>query len=205
MSSPVIKYSIHESELPILESEVLRYLGYSRPSITEEDKMLVRGSIKNARQYIAGKGCFARYPVKVYGDGRIDLPYATIISHDLSKNLEGCDEIFIMAATIGSAFDRAIKTVKVKSIAEAAIYQAIGATAVEDVVDGMNAILEGIAEEEGKRLKPRYSPGFGDYQLDNQKGIFKVLNPEKYAGITLMDTLIMAPEKSVTAIVGLYN
>ena len=32
---------------------------------------------------------------------------------------------------------------------------------------------------------------------------FAVLNPAKYIGLTLMDTLIMSPEKSVTALIGI--
>ena len=49
----------------------------------------------------------------------------------------------------------------------------------------------------------RFSPGYGDLELkENQKGVFAVLNPGKYIALSLMDTFIMSPEKSVTAIIG---
>ena len=56
---------------------------------------------------------------------------------------------------------------------------------------------------EGKELCPRYSPGYGDFALENQKGIFNLLSPSKYTGLTLKDNMIMVPEKSVTAVIGI--
>ena len=57
------------------------------------------------------------------------------------------------------------------------------------------------AEKEGAKVQPRFSPGYGDVSLEVQKQIFTTLRPEKI-GLTLMNSLIMAPEKSVTAFVG---
>ena len=41
--------------------------------------------------------------------------------------------------------------------------------------------------------------------LECQKDIFAVLSPEKQIGLTLTDSLLMSPSKSVTAFVGLGN
>ena len=74
---------------------------------------------------------------------------------------------------------------------------------MEAVCDEVNALLEKEAAEEGRSLRRRFSPGYGDLGLENQKGVFELLNPAKLIGLTLMDTLIMSPEKSVTAIIGI--
>ena len=68
----------------------------------------------------------------------------------------------------------------------------------------LNEELCRIAAEEGKSLRPRYSAGYGDFSLENQRGIFDLLSPAKHIGLTLKDNLIMVPEKSVTAVIGLY-
>ena len=39
--------------------------------------------------------------------------------------------------------------------------------------------------------------------LECQKDVFAILSPEKQIGLTLTDSLLMSPSKSVTAIVGL--
>ena len=89
-------------------------------------------------------------------------------------------------------------------MAKASFLNAIGAAAVENVCDQLNEELCRIAAEEGKSLRPRYSAGYGDFSLENQRGIFDLLSPAKQIGLTLKDNLIMVPEKSVTAVIGLY-
>ena len=84
----------------------------------------------------------------------------------------------------------------------ASILQATGAMFIEEVVDVTNSEIKKIAAEQGLKTKPRYSPGYGDVPLQVQKDFFRLL-PCTRIGLTLMDTLIMAPEKSVTAFVGI--
>ena len=133
------------------------------------------------------------------------MPYGRVESRHLSRNLAGCKEIFIFAATIGAGFDRMLTRTRITSMAEAAVLQACGAAAVEAVCNALNDKLEREILAEGKSLCSRYSPGYGDYALENQKGVFEVLNPPKYIGLSLMDTLIMSPEKSVTAVIGIHD
>lgn len=204
-SSPVMTFTATAEQLGIAEGEVLRYLGYGREQIAPHDVMQVQAVAKEARKVIAPRACYKRFSIDCSGDGCISFPYGDIFSRDLTKNLTGCKEVFIFAATIGIGFDRMIQRAKLQSMAKAAILQAVGATAVEDVCDLLQAQLYQEVAKENKKLRPRYSPGYGDYSLENQRGIFSVISPDRYAGITLMDTLIMAPEKSVTAIIGITS
>lgn len=199
----MVCYTVAGQELNIDEYEVLRYLGYKRELIRDEDISLASKYIENARKYFFPKACYERFRVKVYDDNKIDMPYGTIISESLYRNLNGCGEIYIFAATIGIQFDRLMYRARATSMSDAAIYQAVGAAAAEAFCDMLNAKLEKLAQEEDKKLRPRFSPGYGDLNLDNQKGVFSVLEPHRYAGITLNDSLLMSPEKSVTAIIGI--
>ena len=52
-------------------------------------------------------------------------------------------------------------------------------------------------------LPPRFSPGYGDLPLSLQRDIFRVLDCPRKIGLTLNESLLMSPSKSVTAIVGL--
>lgn len=196
-------FTVKTEDLPLKSEEILRYLGYKRASISDQDLALAAEAAEELRPVLSGRGCCCRFPVSIADQGRITMPYGEIVSRDLSRNLQGCREIFLIAVTIGSEFDRALRRAEKISMAKAALYQAVGATAVEDVIDRMNAILAEEVSLESCRLRPRYSPGFGDFRLEQQRGIFAVLHPEKHAGITLRDTLVMAPEKSVTAIIGI--
>ena len=203
MEYPVIVYSLSESEIEIDEYEVLRYLGYRKSAITDNDIRLVQKIIPTVKKVISGRACYCKFPLSCLEENKIKLPYGTVVSKDLTRNLNGCSQVYFFAATIGLGFDRLLQTTRLKSMADAAIMQAIGAAAVEFVCDTLNDKLKCEAESQGFKARPRYSPGFGDFTLENQRGIFDVLNPAKHCGITLKDNLIMAPEKSVTALIGL--
>ena len=80
------------------------------------------------------------------------------------------------------------------------MFQSIGAERIETLCD---AFCKDISSELGVTLKPRFSAGYGDLPLEAQKDIFRVLDCSKKIGLTLNDSLLMSPTKSVTAIVGI--
>ncbi|MBR1472558.1 MAG: Vitamin B12 dependent methionine synthase activation subunit [Lachnospiraceae bacterium] len=205
MAYPVMTYIPAQETLEISEKEAVRYLGYGRSVLSETDKALIGKGMETIKKTMAGKACYSRFPVCFRDTSRIVMPYGEISSSHLYRQLAGCSEIYIFAATIGAETDRIIRRLRHTSMAEAAVLQACGAAAIEAVCDALNTKLETEAAAEGKKLRRRFSPGYGDLSLENQKGIFEVLNPPKYIGLTLMDTLIMSPEKSVTAVIGVED
>ena len=96
-----------------------------------------------------------------------------------------------------------VRRASIRSAAEASIYQAAGAAAIEAFLDDANAKLETEYKARGLFLRPRFSPGYGDLKLDHQKDWFRLLDITKQIGIELTDSLLMVPTKSVTAIIGI--
>ena len=75
--------------------------------------------------------------------------------------------------------------------------------ALQAQIDQLNAQLEREAVEQGFKLHSRFSPGYGDVQLEVQRHFFSLLPCTQRIGLTLTDSLVMAPEKSVTAFIGM--
>lgn len=50
--------------------------------------------------------------------------------------------------------------------------------------------------------RPRFSPGYGDLPINMQKDIFAALDCPRKIGLSLNESLLMSPSKSVTAIIG---
>lgn len=126
-----------------------------------------------------------------------------INSVDLGRNLDGCKKVAVLAGTIGPLVDNLIRKMQKTDPVKASILQATGAMYIEKVIDEINLQIKKDASESGMNCKPRYSPGYGDVPLTMQKDFFRLL-PCTKIGLTLMDTLIMSPEKSVTAFIGIY-
>ena len=58
-------------------------------------------------------------------------------------------------------------------------------------------------EKENLYLRPRFSPGYGDFHLKHQKDMILLLDCPRKIGLTLTDSLLLAPSKSVTAVMGI--
>ncbi len=128
--------------------------------------------------------------------GKIDLEHLKIDSKSLAGNLAGCREAVVFAASIGPGIDRLIKKYSKLDPVRALFFQAIGAERVESVCDlFMNTFPQ--------KLRPRFSPGFGDLALSIQPEVIAVTNARKNLSITLDDGYLMSPSKSVTAFAGI--
>jgi 5-methyltetrahydrofolate--homocysteine methyltransferase len=180
--------------------EILRYAGAKETS--DEVNALLEHRLTEAEEALSYHVCYAIFPV-VAADGALDLGFARTDSTHLCKNLQGCDRIAVFGATVGLGIDRLIARYSRTSPARALMFQAIGAERIESLCDAFCRELNGDVEGEGKKLRPRFSPGYGDLPLKLQLDIFRVLDCPRKIGLTLNDSLLMSPSKSVTAVVGI--
>ena len=126
-------------------------------------------------------------------------------SEKLKKNLEGCDRAVLFAATIGSGIDRLIRRYEKADPKMGLLLQGLGAERVESLCDAFNDDVKEICKEVGQKTRMRYSPGYGDLPIEVQKVFLPLLDAERRLGITLSESCLMAPSKSVTAIIGISN
>ncbi len=162
--------------------EILRYAGYPAGDLSGE------GLLDECLAEIAGK---LRYAV-VWREA--DVGELDVVSADLSKNLRGCGRAVIFAATVGLEIDRKIARYGRLSPVKALMMQAVGAERIEALCD---VFCRGLGE-----TKPRFSPGYGDLDIAYQRRMFALLDCPRTIGLTLTESLLMSPTKSVTAIVG---
>ena len=126
------------------------------------------------------------------------------ISGSLAKHLHGCQEACLMCGTIGTEFDTFIRKAAAISGADALIAQAIGTAAIENLMDCAECEIRKELKS-GEHLTARYSPGYGDFPLTAQRTILRLLDASRRTGISLTDTLLMVPSKSVSAVAGIVN
>ena len=193
------------TEPPICKKEILRYAGCKNSNqeslqFSAESRQLeelLDDCLEEVLPKLSYKVCFMELPLAINGTS-CDFDCMKLESKDLVKNLQGCEKVILFAATIGVEIDRFIMKYGAISPAKAMMFQAIGAERIESLCDAFCAELE----NEGVSLRPRFSPGYGDLSIEMQKDIFQVLNCNKNIGISLNDSLLMSPSKSVTAFVG---
>lgn len=178
---------------------ILHYAGTKYDDLLYDQISLL---LKESLPFFSYKVAYCRLPIRIENT-TIDLSFAKTDSSDLAKNLSGCSEIILFAATIGLQADRLISKYSRLSPAKALLIQAIGTERVEGLCDFFCAELKNELRSEGLAPRPRFSPGYGDLPLSLQKEIIARLDCTKNIGISLSQQLLMTPSKSVTAIIGL--
>ena len=188
--------------LPVNRREVLRYAGLPAgvAASTEVEALLER-----ALELAAGVPvCRVGYVdvALTWEDGFPVLPFRQR-SVNLARALAGCERAIIFAATIGVGFDRLIRRGERTDAALGTMLHALGAERVEAVCDAFCAEVAREAAEADEEARPRFSPGYGDLPLEVQPALLGLLDAPRRLGITLNESLLMSPTKSVTAIIGL--
>ena len=183
--------------------EIARYM--KSTANTDEIKDLITKGISECEGKIIGKVIYREFPLAI-ASNELDLGFGKCYSKDLKKMLQNdCASIIVFAATIGIGIDRLLLKYSRTSPSLALCIQAIGAERVEALCDAFSFELKEKYDSLGLTLTPRFSPGYGDLPLSFQKNIFAALECEKHLGLTLNDSLLMSPTKSVTAIIGIKN
>jgi len=139
------------------------------------------------------------------GKGCVVLDNGTVFhSNALARYIGNAEELFLFGATLGSRIDVALRRMAVTSVAEAGAGQAVAAALIETYCDDCCNLLQAQLPE-GKKLKWRFSPGYGDWPLEEQKILFTVLDCAHTIGLTLTESCMMAPVKSVTAVMAIED
>ena len=143
------------------------------------------------------KVCYGEFDISV-DQPNIDFGFMNVTSKDLSKNLKDCKKTVVFGATVGIELDRLILRYGRISPVKALIFQAIGAERIEALADAFNNEIK-----EKYITVPRFSAGYGDFSVYKQTDIFNILDCGRKIGLTLNDSMMMSPTKSVTAIIGI--
>ena len=115
----------------------------------------------------------------------------------MRTRLDGRD-VVLLCGTIGAEFDAWQRRLSVLSAADALLSQQIGLAAVERVMDELESKAK--SEVEGRKLMPRKSPGYGDLPLALSRKIINCLDATRKIGVSVTDSDLLVPSKSVTAI-----
>ena len=110
----------------------------------------------------------------------------------------GDRDVVFLCGTIGAEFDAWQRRLSVLSAADALLSQQIGLDAVEAVMDGLENEVK--VEGEGLKLRPRRSPGYGNLPLALSRTIISELDATRKIGVSITDSDLLVPSKSVTAI-----
>ena len=191
MSLPVILEISKEKIIPS-EYELCARLGATPESFGEKFTICEKEIISA----ITPRAVYTE--VEIVRDGQcLSLDRLVTDSTGLSKCLNGYDRAVLMAVTLGAKTDRLISLAAKTSLERAFLLDGIASAYAEALIN--------LAESEickQKRHGKRYSIGYGDLPLRHQKALLSILDAERKIGIYTLESMLMKPNKSITAIIG---
>ncbi len=198
----IYKETAQKTEIALNLKEVLRYLGYKEKMADTETEDLILKIYNETGSEINLSACFTMCDISLEGE-TINFEGFSVCSKSLSKNLMNCEKCVIFCATAGSGVDRIISKYSRISPARAVIAQAVGTSIIEEWCNLLCKRIESKLKSDKLYLRPRFSAGYGDFSLEHQRDIFNLLTPSKHIGVSLTESLMMTPSKSVSGIIGI--
>lgn len=195
-------YHLSNNLITIDKSEALRYLAYKNKIIDEETNILLDESIAEMKEISELKYVYEIFDIDKQNDTVSFENWINIKSNDLIKLLKDCKKSAVMAATLGFEVEKRIRYYSMSNLSKAVIFDACAASCIEHLCDLAEAEIKELAAAEGCGITFRYSPGYGDVPISHQGEILNVLNAQKLIGLSVTDSFILVPRKSVTAFIG---
>ncbi len=182
--------------------DTLRFLGFRGEPGPEERARLAEAEA--AVRAVAEPRHVARLVDIHAANGEFDFGGAFHLrSESLATNLRRCQRAFLFVATLGPGPDRLVRRLEATGhIADAAWAQAAAGELEDAWCDDVVALLARDPAVAGCALRPRFSPGYGDVSLAVQRPFLAAVDASRRIGVSLTESLLMVPTKTVSAFVG---
>ena len=183
-------------------AEALRYLAIARPDAGSLEAIEPVAAALEAA--LTPRFTFAAFPVRHTPEGVSLEGSGLVLPGEMARTmLRECSDAVLLLCTLGAGFEARLRAASARDMAQAAMLDACGSAYVEaGCFDAEKAIA---ARFPGKYLTDRFSPGYGDLPLDLQPALCAALDSQRRLGVTVTESLLMVPMKTVSAVIGLAD
>ena len=194
-----------ERRFDIDKQRIFRDIGYSadcEPSARMVS--LVNEYIENAHYLIDPSYSYIISDIESVRGSRVVIEgLFTFESEVIARLLEQCQKVAVFALTIGKYLEEISCRLAEKGlILQAAVLDAIGSDSAEKVAALVQERIGEKACYEGLTISRRFSPGYCDWDVSQQRTVFEALRGNS-AGVHLTDGCLMLPRKSISGIIGI--
>lgn len=194
-------------DVPIPVEQVLKRLGYPADvrKIDHQVQSILDGEVKRASTLLKPKGVYRLLRPISNDNGLMRFRDSEFIirSKQVTRMLRASDPVILFMVTIGPALEEYVKELFADDeMAGAVILDAIGSETADAAADEMHrVVLKRLAEEENLSVTPRFSPGYGDWPVTVQGDFLDTCGGD-LIGISVNESSLMIPRKSVSAVLG---
>lgn len=191
------------------QNEMLRYVGYGQQEISAELQGRIDAMAQLCQEVAQPRATFSIFDVdwpSYRGSVILEGTTLTLPGRAISEHLSGARAVACMAVTLGVAAERKLRQLEATSPTDALLFGAACSVLVERAADRAQEEIALAAAERG--LAPRrgrFSPGYEDFSLEIQPLFLGTVDAQRRIGLTCTESCMLIPEKSITAVVGLWT
>ncbi len=192
-------------DIDIDRQQLLHNIGYRadcEPSARIES--LINEYVENVCHLIEPSYSYVFRDINLVHGSRIVIEGSVTFHGEILARLAAqCERAVVFLVTIGGRLEEMVRHLAEEGLVlQATVLDAVGSGVVETVADFVQDMIGEVARSQGLRISRRFSPGYCDWEVSQQRMLFRAMNGD-CAGIRLTDGYLMLPQKSVSGIIGI--
>jgi len=165
---------------------------------------LISDYVEHASYLVAPSYSYGIRDIQLVRGSRAVIEGAIVFESEvIARLLEQCEKVAVFLTTIGDIVEEMVSQLSEDGLVlQATVLDAIGSGAAEKLANVVQTMVADEASAEGLCVSQRYSPGYCDWNVEQQRMVFQAMNGDS-AGIKLTEECLMLPRKSVSGIIGI--
>jgi hypothetical protein len=200
------EYRYDYSALDVQFEAIERLMGYDPGQAPDPIPDMIREALKKAPDYCDNRGGYlVKDTIHLDREAKnLRVDDVTFHIHKVvTRQLKQAEKLAIFVCTAGAGISDWSKALMHEGdMLLGYIVDVIGSEVVETAMDHIQDILEEEMGESNLGVTDRYSPGYCEWQVSEQHKLFSFF-PNDFCGITLSDSSLMHPIKSVSGVIGI--
>jgi hypothetical protein len=196
---------IDKNLIRIDPGEMLRLLGEQEGMIDAHTTGLVEKYIAECLRVSSPEGAFVlTEALDSASPEEIAIPGIVFDSGKIiHKMLRHSEKYALLVVTAGPEPEKLARTLITDGdYLEGYIVDLVASALVDSAADQIQEQVRNMAKESGLRITNRYSPGYCSWNVEEQQKLFSLF-PEGCCGISLSESSLMNPVKSISGIIGI--
>ncbi len=198
--------SANLDDILVKKVEVLRLLGYENIEIEPHLEEIIDEYMNKAIALLEPKAGFIIKKIEELDrkNGKIYLEEITLeVGKIITAQLKNAESVALFQCTIGDKVELYSEILFAKGDSlEGYIVNLSGSEAAESTAEFMHQEIKKLAEKNHLKITNRFSPGYCNWNVNEQFKLFSLF-PDNYCGISLTDSALMKPIKSVSGLIGI--
>ena len=201
-SGNIVNAKVSFSDLKIDRQELYLLMGYGDRVPEKPFLEMIDMMIDELAECCTPEYGYVVHPVKHFDEIHLQIAETMLQAGKIiTSSLREAAYIAVFVATVGNGYERWKNKVK-DDMVRAFFADSLGSVLAEASVAVMLARIEREMTDQGLFVSNSYSPGYCDWLLLEQRKLFSFF-PAHFCGVTLTESCLMLPLKSVSGIIGI--